>query len=41
MTDNTRRQILKAFGAAAVAAAVPPAAAQQTQLKYTPRPERS
>ncbi len=36
MTDKTRRQILKALGAAAVAATVAPAAAQQTPLKYTP-----
>jgi multiple sugar transport system substrate-binding protein len=36
MTDNTRRQILKAFGAAAVAATIPPAAAQPAPLKYTP-----
>jgi multiple sugar transport system substrate-binding protein len=36
MTDKTRRQILKALGAAAVAATVAPAAAQRAPLKYTP-----
>src|SRR4029077_8266035 len=38
MTDNTRRQVLKALGAAAVAASVPPVGAQQTQLAFTPEP---
>ena len=37
MTDHTRRQMLKALGAAALASSVPPAAAQQT-LAFTPEP---
>ena len=38
MTDNRRRQVLKALGTAAVAATVPPVGAQQTQLAFTPEP---